>query len=440
MNSKIRPGKNTGLHPDMLIKEYNKNIDIYLKRYAWPTLLIQSNPATNLSLSVIIPAFEEPDLLKTLIELRENEYPGSDVEVMVIINQSEVCNEKTREANRESFEAARQFANEPCPDWLKFHIQWVKELPAKHAGVGLARKIGMDEALRRISASGNDKNGILICLDADCLIEKNYLKTIADHFRRNPQSPGCSINFKHQPAENSQIQSAIDAYELHLRYHVHALRYCRFPHAYYTIGSSMACRAEAYAQAGGMNRRKAGEDFYFLHKIIPMGGFTEIRETTVYPSPRPSHRVPFGTGRAVSKKLMQDGPFKTYSWKSFEPLRRFLALVPDLRQMTAVEISEALDALPEPVSKFLNNLDADQQIQRIIEKTNRPESYTKAFYQWFTGFAVLKYLHFIRDHFYEEEPIEVAASTLLEVSGIASGKNTDISSLLFSFRNMDNVL
>jgi glycosyltransferase involved in cell wall biosynthesis len=424
----------------MLLKEINKNIDLYLKRYAWPATLFGSKPSSNFCLSVIIPSYEETELLKTLEQLRQNEEPGADVEVMVIINQSEDCNDSTSEANRVTYEAAMHFTKQTMPGWLKFHIFWIQDLPVKHAGVGLARKIGMDEALKRIRETGNVNKGVLVCLDADCLIDKNYLKTIAIHFVKHPTSPGCSINFKHQKAENNQIQSAIDAYELHLRYHVHALRYCRFPHAYYTIGSSMACRAEAYALAGGMNRRKAGEDFYFLHKIIPRGNFTEIKETTVYPSPRASHRVPFGTGRAVSKQINQNGPFLTYNWKSFDPLRQFIDLVPQFRQMTSFGISETIKGLPVPIAQFLLQIDASRQIQNILQKTNRAESYQKAFYQWFNGFTVLKYLHFVRDHFYEDEPINQAANTLLHVLGKVEDENREITELLCIFKRMDGVV
>ena len=84
-----------------------------------------------------------------------------------------------------------------------------------------------------------------------------------------------------------------------------------FPFAFHTIGSSMAVRASSYMRQGGMNKRKAGEDFYFQQKIIPLCGFTECNSTVVYPSPRPSYRVPFGTGRAMLGYL-QNGEVLTW--------------------------------------------------------------------------------------------------------------------------------
>ena len=91
----------------------------------------------------------------------------------------------------------------------------------------------------------------------------------------------------------------IAAYELHLRYHVRVQKWIGFPYAFQTIGSAMAVRAWAYVKQGGMNRRHAGEDFYFLQKISWLGPISELSTVTVFPSPRLSGRVPFGTGKAV---------------------------------------------------------------------------------------------------------------------------------------------
>jgi hypothetical protein len=53
----------------------------------------------------------------------------------------------------------------------------------------------------------------------------------------------------------------------------------------------MACRASAYVAAGGMNRRLAGEDFYFLQQVHKTSGVAALYGTTVHPSPRSSQRV-----------------------------------------------------------------------------------------------------------------------------------------------------
>jgi len=42
-----------------------------------------------------------------------------------------------------------------------------------------------------------------------------------------------------------------------------------------------------------MNRKQAGEDFYFIQKLMPLGGYFALNSTAIYPSPRESSRVPF---------------------------------------------------------------------------------------------------------------------------------------------------
>ena len=80
---------------------------------------------------------------------------------------------------------------------------------------------------------------------------------------------------------------------------------------------------------GGMNKRQAGEDFYFLHKIIPLGHFGEINTTRVIPSPRPSDRVPFGTGRAV-RDYLATHKFETYPLEAFRDLKQFFSIKPSV--------------------------------------------------------------------------------------------------------------
>ena len=55
----------------------------------------------------------------------------------------------------------------------------------------------------------------------------------------------------------------------------------------------MAVKALPYVKAGGMNRRQAGEDFYFIQKLVPSGGYFSLNSTTVYPSPRASDQGSF---------------------------------------------------------------------------------------------------------------------------------------------------
>ena len=77
------------------------------------------------------------------------------------------------------------------------------------------------------------------------------------------------------------------------------------PYGYVSMGSTIVCTAKAYCAVGGMPRKKATEDFYFLQELTKYCGVDNIRETLVYPSPRPTARVYLGTGYRMEQ--MQKG-------------------------------------------------------------------------------------------------------------------------------------
>ena len=108
--------------------------------------LINEPPADDLSLAVVIPARDEPDLIRSLESLAQCQAPDDSAEVIVIVNTSETDSEPKIETNQHIAAQAREWAAAHSSPKLHFHILEQHRLPKKHAGVGLARKIGMDEA------------------------------------------------------------------------------------------------------------------------------------------------------------------------------------------------------------------------------------------------------------------------------------------------------
>jgi len=373
--------------------------DFYFQRFGFCERQILTPPLPDLGIVVVIPCFNEPDLLGSLVSIWECARPDCAVEVIVILNSP--ANSPLRSQNEMSLNEALAWATAHSEPRFQFHVLPFFELSPKNAGVGLARKIGMDEALRRFD--GNAR-GVIACFDADCRCERNYLTSIEQHFWKHPYTPGCSIYFEHP-----LTSEAIVAYELHLRYYVQALRYSGFPYAHHTIGSSMAVRADAYREQGGMNKRKAGEDFYFLQKIIPLGGFTDLMETTVYPSPRASNRVPFGTGRAVQDYERQS-QLRTYPLEAFQDLRRFFDSLPELSRTGN---SPPKEGQSEPMRAFLKRHGFEQALDEIQANTSSETTFRKRFFHWFNGFRVMKFIHHARDDFYGDRDVVTAAKKLL---------------------------
>ena len=282
----------------------------------------------------------------------------------------------------------------------------------------------------------------MVGYDADCRCATNYLGAIERHFEQHPQSPGCSICFEHPLSGmlSAQIYQAVTAYELHLRYYVQALRFSGFPHADFTIGSCMAVRAEAYRGQGGMNKRKAGEDFYFLHKIIPLGGFTALTGTTVYPSPRPSDRVPFGTGKAV-RDILSGREIKTYPLEAFLDLKRLVDCVPRMYQRERPAEPLGLEELPASMRAFLTEQQFTAALTEICRNVSSEAAFCKRFFQWFDGIRARKFVHHARDRFYGEGGLREQAGRLLgAMNCLQTGdSNLALGEMLQIYRNCDRM-
>ena len=388
----------------------------YLEKLALFPPQIKENPEDDLNLIVVIPSYDEPQLVKSLESLQKSELPQCSVEVIVVVNDSESDSEFVKNTNSECFEKTKKWSAENSIKKLKFHILYHGNLPEKKAGVGLARKIGMDEAVYRLESIGRSE-GIIVCFDADSLCERNYFRAIVTHFQEHPNTQACSIYFEH-PIQGedytAEVYNAIILYELHLRYYNNAKRFTGFPFAFETIGSSMAVRCDAYQQQGGMNKRKAGEDFYFLNKFMPLGNYTEVKTTTVIPSPRLSHRVPFGTGKAVGEIVDEKEIVLTYAPQTFIDLKVFFDLVPGLYGMNENEIDKIIEDLPKSVATFLEKQEFVSKLTEIQSNTTNLKTFYNRFFRWFNGFLMMKFVHHSRDNFYPNVPVETAASWLLE--------------------------
>ncbi len=294
------------------------------------------------------------------------------------------------------------------------------KMPARDAGVGLARKTGMDQALYRFNFL-NNPGGFILSYDADTLCEANYftaIETVLDDF---PNTRGINIYFEH-PVDGSDFPEAvyrgIVLYEMHLRYLNLMTRYTGFPHAWHTVGSCFGVRAESYAREGGMNRKKAGEDFYFLHKIIPLGEFREVNTTCVYPSPRESDRVPFGTGAAMRKYVASDdSALLTYAPECFYDLKKFFSRVPDLFTLSAGATSDALNLFDDPMKGFLNGIGAQAAIQEIRANSGSLQAFVNRFYRWFDAFRIIKFLNHSTAH-YPQIPVKNAVLAYLKDNGM----------------------
>lgn len=387
----------------------------------------------DLKLVIVIPCYDEKDLTVLLDDLYNCSIPENvDVEVYFIFNASK-CDTIVHETNLLSYNIVLNYVINRKKLGLHIHPVLYNELPESRAGVGLARKIGMDEAYRRLKLAGH-MDGLIVNLDADCRILSNYFQALMKWSDENTDYSGCSIYFEHPLPSDSKLADGIVHYELHLRYYIEAQKYAGVPYAFQTVGSAMCIRAYVYEKIGGMNVRKAGEDFYFIHKIIKFGKYGNLNSTTIYPSARVSERVPFGTGRAMSEHLIDRRYAFTYPIACFEILKVGLEIITKRLLEPDVMPYELEKSNFEVWNTFLRDQSFSTKWAEIYANCRTAESRVKRFYLWFDGFRLMKFCHFYRDYTGVMEELPIPAIKLAKLLGWETQPAMDSISVLELYR------
>lgn len=386
---------------------------------------------------VVIPSLAEGDrLFNALRSLAANSRAGrANFLILVVVNQSELATQEEHLQNEIDLARLTDLAeaSELCLAWIDASREGCA-LPARHAGVGLARKLGMDLALSRLNWN---QDPLLVCLDADTLVEAHYLETIDRHFLQSA-SGAAVLPYRHQSAVDPVVQKAIDHYELFLRSYVYGLRLAGSPYAFNSIGSAMACRASAYVRCGGMNSRKAGEDFYFLQKLAKTDGVNLLSGTTVFPEPRVSERVPFGTGRSMARLLAGNKQgVLCYPVEAFRILADWLRVVEQNLASEGQELLHHASAISPVLADYLKT-SKWSEVWPGIQKTHLTEAQRcQAFHAWFDGFKTLRLIH----RLCEESLVRGEAEELLAEYFDWEGRSRpgSMTAMLATLREMDGV-
>lgn len=415
--------------------------DQYLIKHKPFIPAIEEPPSGLLSFIVVLPVYLEDKILDTLENLRNAYLPSGDSEVLIVVNYSETDIEKNKKFNQSTYNELLVWCKLNSTARMRFFPLLAADLPAKHAGAGLARKIGMDQALKRFNHI-NRPDGLILSLDADTLVERNYFQAIENKMFgiSNINYGGCILYFEHPIEGNDyerEVYGAIIQYELHLRYYKYALKLTGFPFYHFTIGSCFGVRAGFYARQGGMNRQKGGEDFYFLHKLFPHKPFVFISETCVYPSPRPSTRVPFGTGPVIAKMVEnKENDYLTYSPQAFLDLKVFLLKVPLCFNANLKTINNEINSLSPSIQDFLHENKFEEKMVEIKQNSASEQTFLKRFYQWFDGLMVVKFLNYTHQSYFDKTQVALAIKFFLEMEGIQLIFKND-RKLLLDLRKMD---
>ncbi|MGL4987056.1 MAG: glycosyltransferase [Treponemataceae bacterium] len=378
------------------------NFDRYIKRSTQKTKIFYTEYLKNdfplFDLAVIIPAYDEyPTFFKTIFSL-EQAYlitPNKKIALIIVINNTESDKNSIKENNLQLLQELANYSSEFFIIPIDCASQ-NKTLPEKK-GVGLARKIGMDFAIE-INCP------ILASMDADTLVEKNYFFSIFDLFsKKNLQKPFFALtDFTHQKAPDTQEQQAILFYENYLKNNSYNLQKTGYPYFPIALGPTLVCTAFAYVEAGGMNMRNAGEDFYFLQKLLKSNILSHENlffslKTCVHPSSRISKRVPFGTGRVVAQYL-ESGKIKKINEKNYQILEVLLIFFKQISNNLSedkIDFTEIhFKKLPSILQEFLQK-ENFLKVSENLFKNNKNSNLYKAFLIWFDGLKAIQLFHFL---------------------------------------------
>lgn len=356
---------------------------------------IQQEPESSLKLVCVIPCMDEPSMLTIITHLQSRDMPRYAVEIIVVVNHAENASEKIVLQNRETVQNLQRLAQNSLSD-CHLHVITAFDLPVKKAGVGLARKIGMDEAMLRLAVVGRPE-GIIASLDADCHVESDYFTKLLGYFEDYPKQHAALCEYAHplEDVDDAVHRQAMISYELFLRYIKLGLGFACLPYAFTAIGSCMVVRANAYARHHGMNMRQAGEDFYFMHKLARERRVETLHGIVVYPSSRLSNRTPFGTGQAVAQACAGDGEYQRFADPDvFVQLQAMVASLDVL--FRHAQVMSWLEALPPELALFLQDQGFESAVAGMRANASSVEPFRRHYFTWFDGLKAWRFIHRFR--------------------------------------------
>ena len=338
---------------------------------------------------IVIPCYNELNyIFETLKSINEqNQKLLNETLVIIVINNSKDEKESVKNNNQKTYQKLIE---------KKYNYNFIaidafsidNAIPNKLAGVGYARKIGLDFSLNYISS----KESILCSLDADTLINKNYLKKIKDDFKKDINV--AVINFKHQKSQNPIIEEGIRKYEKSIKKIAKEIELTGSPYGYVSMGSTIVCNVKSYIACGGMNTKAATEDFYFLQALAKHTKIHKINELLVFPSSREENRVYLGTGFRMDEYL-KNGLFKNLDFKkeSFLEIKKIIQII---NQYQNCEYNFIIKKMNKKINKksmqFLINKDFKNVWNKFKKNSKNKKQFMLFFHQWFDALSIIKLL------------------------------------------------
>ena len=367
-----------------------KNMNKYIKtRCITKPWRIHQKYNNKFNYAIVIPSFSENNFLfKTLDSIEKNnpEILNKTI-IIIVVNNSKKTKLNIKNNNYKTLKLLYE-ANYSYSIGIIDATSQGYELPSKYAGVGLARKIGIDLTIPLLK----NEHSLIFSTDADTILSKDYLKTVIDHFNKN-NIEAAVVGFKHQKAENKYLNEEILNYENFLIETANKIQSAGSPYGYVAMGSTMVCNLKSYIAVGGMPKRKAAEDFYFLQELAKYRSVHNINNILVYPSSRSVSRVHLGTGfrmEQVKRGININNLY--FSDEAFKLLSFWIKKGTHSWKKDILDLLSLIEKKNKNLNTFLINEGINNIWLNLQSSSPTQKHFIKQFHRWFDGLKTIRLL------------------------------------------------
>src|SRR6185369_11273107 len=152
-----------------------------------------------------------------------------------------------------------------------------------------------------------------------------------------------------------------------------------------------------------------------VHKT---SGVAPLSGTVVHPSPRSSHRVPFGTGRSVGD-MLADGEQRLLFYQPyvFSIVGEWLACVAESPAAAASALLRDAAGISPVLHEFLEQAGFGDSWDNLKKNNRESARLSAAFHGWFDAFRTMRLIHELTDRAYPRIAPERGVAPLLERAG-----------------------
>lgn len=396
-----------------------KAIEKYLLHYAEPSLLgtdafkgeINKTDGLPWQNVCVVPAKNESTAFwKSYESWRAITHPGRSLFILVLNSHSEDSfdlqethsqmieklqhqmgrNEPMSEENELSLLAGENF------DVLLLRYDLpARQLPKKK-GVGLARKIGCDHALR-LMREGLISWTWIHSTDADAILPQDYFSSLPSVATQSYS--GLLYPFRHIKGELDDVYlKALELYDYSIRYYSEQMKRIGSAYDFIPLGSCIAVHPSFYAMSRGFPKRDAAEDFYLLNKLRKLAPLKELSDRgEIQLQGRLKTDLPFGTApatRRIGDQLAEGKDFEIYDSRCFDHLQKLNALA-SLRDWSLLDAKTA---------RVLDELKLSKELQVILAIEDSPRR-ERRWMEYLDALRSLRFVHEMTRLFYPKMPL-----------------------------------